>query len=901
MILRGLELEQVRRFGDPVCLAGLGPGLNLLGAPNESGKSTLLAALRAVFLLQHGSTSKVIASLQPYGGKGAPRIAADFTLGGTAWRLEKRFMHRSFAHLTGEGASLQGDAAEARLHALIGVEPGRRGAEAPGLLNALWVGQGQSLAQPDFSDPARTTIRACLEADLDAMTGGEDAERILSRVLADVSVLLDGRGHPKGRYRAAIEGEQAASDELARLQTRRQVLEDDLGSMADLRRRLAHEDDADRREKERADLLEARRLRDRLRDHAARHNAARATLDHAASRLAVARQDVGRRADWQREMDARSASVAALTEALAAAQAAFDAAQTAQAARMRAVQDADAHRLAARRVLDRAIGRVERMRLEQERRDAAASLDRLDQAARAVTQASARLDACSIDDARMTAIRQADRTVQAARAAARAQATLLDVTLDGGGAGRLVLDGRVLEPGRVQVADTALLRIEGIGTLRIEPASQGRDRLRADLAAAEQALRQRLDAVGCTDPDAAEAALADRRQADLAFQAARTALAGLLAAADQPPAGAMADARRRLAELEARIARHGNADEHGNVEEGGKAPPGCDPAPALEHARHAMQAAEDRHAAANQALFAPDETLRQAAAELGRLQGDGRSAGDAVSRLTRDLAAARAAEADDALSARLAADGDAVRDAEQALLRIEETRPDSTEALADAAIQRLERMIHDGNARLTTLKQDMAAREARIRAAEGDGLDERMAAQERLRDSHAAERAACAREVAVLHCLRDAVAGSARAATERYLAPLSRAIQPALAALFPRAVATVDPDFRVSGLARRIEEPFEALSDGTREQIAVLVRLGLADLMRARGRPAMLVLDDALTYSDTGRLDRMFDILTDAATRLQVLILTCRTELFTGLGARALTIEPMAASPSSAG
>ncbi|NVN13476.1 ATP-binding protein, partial [Nguyenibacter vanlangensis] len=119
------------------------------------------------------------------------------------------------------------------------------------------------------------------------------------------------------------------------------------------------------------------------------------------------------------------------------------------------------------------------------------------------------------------------------------------------------------------------------------------------------------------------------------------------------------------------------------------------------------------------------------------------------------------------------------------------------------------------------------------------------------------------------------------------------AIQPALAALFPRAVASLDPDFAVSGLTRRIDEPFAALSDGTREQIAVLVRLGLAELLQARGRPAMLVLDDALTYADTGRLHRMFDILTDAATRMQVLVLTCRTELFTPLGARPLAIEPV--------
>ncbi|MFW7269306.1 hypothetical protein ACMAUO_15240 [Gluconacetobacter sp. Hr-1-5] len=884
MILRGLEVEQVRRFGDAVRLVGLGPGINLLGAPNEFGKSTLLAALRAVFLLAHGSKAGPVAGLQPYGGKGAPRIAVDFTLDGCDWRLEKRFMQRAFARLEGGGERLDGDAAEARLHDLLGVEAGRRGAEAMGLLNALWVTQGQSLVQPDFSDPARATIRSCLEADLDAMTGGDAAARVLSRVAADLAVLLDGRGNPRGRFRAAKEGEQEAAAELARLEGRRQALEDDLNAMADLRRRLAHEDDADRREKERADLAEAGRVRDRLRDYDARYRAARAVRDHAAAQLAAVRQDLAGRVAWERDLVAGTARVAELEAAFLAAQGVQAAATAAHAARLDTVRVADIARRTAREALDRAAGRVERARLAHERREAAAALDRLEQAARAVTRAVAEREACTIDDARMDAIRQAERALDAARAASQAQATTLDIVLADGAYGRLVLDEVALESGRVVVTDNALLRIEGIGTIRIAPASHGRDTLRAELAGAEEALRRALAEAGCADIVGAEAALAARRQAELAFQAARTVLGGLLAASGQSPVHATEAARRRLADLDVRIARIGEADAEAAA---------GDPLAVLEAAREAMQAAEDGYEAAHRALLAPDETMRRAAEDLARLRAEAQVARDGVAQLARDLEAARAVEADDALSARLAADQNAAERAEQALLRIEETRPEGTEALADAAIQRLERTIQDGHARLAALRQEMAAREARIRAAEGDGLDERIAAQERLRAAHAAEDAACEREVAILKCLRDAVAAAERAATERYLAPLARAVQPALSALFPRAVATVEPDFSISALSRRIDEPFVNLSDGTREQIAVLARLGLADLMRARGRPAMLVLDDALTYADSGRLDRMFDILTEAAGRLQILILTCRTELFTGLGARRLAVEPV--------
>ena len=47
MKLVSVTLCDVRRFTRPVTLAGIGPGLNVLAAPNEDGKSTLFDALQA--------------------------------------------------------------------------------------------------------------------------------------------------------------------------------------------------------------------------------------------------------------------------------------------------------------------------------------------------------------------------------------------------------------------------------------------------------------------------------------------------------------------------------------------------------------------------------------------------------------------------------------------------------------------------------------------------------------------------------------------------------------------------------------------------------------------------------------------------------------------------------------
>ena len=82
-----------------------------------------------------------------------------------------------------------------------------------------------------------------------------------------------------------------------------------------------------------------------------------------------------------------------------------------------------------------------------------------------------------------------------------------------------------------------------------------------------------------------------------------------------------------------------------------------------------------------------------------------------------------------------------------------------------------------------------------------------------------------------------------------------------------------------------VTEPFAGLSVGAREQIAVITRLALADILREAGQSSCVVLDDALVNTDEPRLERMHLVLHKAAERQQILILTCRERDFLQLGA----------------
>lgn len=68
-------------------------------------------------------------------------------------------------------------------------------------------------------------------------------------------------------------------------------------------------------------------------------------------------------------------------------------------------------------------------------------------------------------------------------------------------------------------------------------------------------------------------------------------------------------------------------------------------------------------------------------------------------------------------------------------------------------------------------------------------------------------------------------------------------------------------------------EVLEALSVGTREQLAALIRLTIADQLKST-----IVLDDHLVHTDRARLGWFQDILQRTAVNAQVIVLTCRPE-----------------------
>ena len=83
------------------------------------------------------------------------------------------------------------------------------------------------------------------------------------------------------------------------------------------------------------------------------------------------------------------------------------------------------------------------------------------------------------------------------------------------------------------------------------------------------------------------------------------------------------------------------------------------------------------------------------------------------------------------------------------------------------------------------------------------------------------------------------------------------------------------------------ERTFDVLSVGTQEQVALLLRLSIAEALEA-----FIVLDDQLTQSDPARMTWMRDLLEAAASRIQVVVMTCHPEHYAIENRRRHVVDP---------
>ncbi|MNJ29107.1 chromosome segregation protein [compost metagenome] len=866
MKLDALRLFNVKRFADTgVSIEGFGDGVNVLCVPNEAGKSTSFEALNALFFVKHSSTATDARALRPYSG-GNCLVEAEVTTDQGRYRITKQFFGRSHTKVLDLGTNqilLQADEAENFISGLV-----QGGSGGPAGL--LWVKQGvtgwdrRPKAEEDSEKSARASLLQSVQGEVEAITGGRRMAEILSVTAASRSELVTTTGRPKagGKYAAAIDLRDRLQAELQRLEQDVQELRDALARRAAIQRRLAELDTPDERQARLDAVAKAEAAFETAR---VQHEALK-TLE-AELNLAVERRTSAQRGhDQYRDALAQLADLSGRMKVFKnrysdTIERRFSATEAEKISRAEAVE-AEQAVVGARAALDQGDA-------AQRARDAIARSQTLkDKLARAIgirgeiEILTAKIAAAQIPTSAIRDMEELD--VQIVRLTAMRDAARPSVTVDyeAGAPARLQLDGRDLIGSEERTYDGhATLSAPGIGTVHLR--SNRSDDL-GQLTALEESRRTLLASIGVGDLDAARSRQTHAQHLEGLVGIEKAKLAVLA------PEG--------IDKLQEVLASHDDIDlslldldlDRNALQA------------AYEEAVERRRSAMDGVGECEAVRFGADAAYIAGQTDLAKLEAQD-------SQITAVLGPADTREARlEALTDQLAI---LQSDQTTAQEKVDELRASATNfVIAEAALSRVRSVKDVAELEIRNLREENAGLNAQIRTRSDEAVEE---TRNEIADALAAAQSrveSFEHEIAILDRLYGALDAARSDAKELYLTPVMNELQPLLSLLFEDAsISFNDQTLLPESIVRKgVEEEVVCLSGGMREQLSILTRLAFARLMARDGRPAPVIFDDALVYSDDDRIERMFNALHLQAREQQIIVFSCRQRAFQNLGGRAL-------------
>jgi chromosome segregation ATPase len=833
-------------------------GTTVIVGDNEVGKSTLIEALVLLFDLADDSKAARVRTVQPFGSDVGPEVEAELTLGESHLTYAKRWLRGKSTELTvtgrdGARRSYTGREAHNEADRLF-----RANVDAV-LWQTLLVGQGQSLIQPAPADAE--PLIAAVNAESGTPVDGASVPLVLAVEQEYLRYWTKG-GRPTGDFARGAEdlathesAAQAAREAMTKVNEDIRRAERLAQDLVDLRRRLDEQaaavDEADRL----ARLGEALTAR---RDAAAQKaDTARARLENRTAARVERDRLVG-------EVDRRTAIVAELrdrlTETEPAAQAHAATLRDSQSLLASALELRDERRAAVQEAeirLARLADRAELNRLTERQAE-------LDDVRTRITAARAVVESCLVTDELLAELEEARAAMVIARAALDAGAPEVLVRRLGGPAVQVSDDSTLFgtevtgtKPVSQRVAGEMQIVVPGQLEVTVRAGGEVAS-LRKAVDAATRAERDLLTQAGAEDlrgarelvrrRDAAAAELAEARRTERSLltqgdPAERIAVLTARLAVDEAGEMDLAAARAELEELRAALAEADRIVTEAEFAEG-----------------QARKAADDDRSAAMRANA-------QLEVETDRLAG-----------ATETLAEARGTIADDDV---LTAETDAV-EAVQTLLAELDSLQAEVDDLLPTRLADARQVLAQLRTEYEDLRDDLRLTEGRLQQSGTDGLATRLDTAEVALDRSRTGYEMLRRRADAARRVRDTLARHRTEAQNRYAAPLRSRIEALGRTVYgPTFTVALDDDLAVSerelnGVRLNVEE----LSTGAREQLAIITRLAISHLVGSGDEHVPAIFDDALGWSDKGRLREMGALLGRAGEHGQVIVLTCVPERY---------------------
>ena len=893
MKLRSLALNQFKKFTSPWQLRNIEDGLNIVVGPNEMGKSTLLDALRAVLFEKHSSRAQPIKALQNDRNQAGPVVKLSFELDDGDYRIIKRFMKKPYARLYyPDGGIFEGDIAENNLRDLLDfTEPGQSGAkpETLGMWNVLWVRQGQSFTALDLPESARSNLHVALESEVGTVLGGRRGRDLPQTIQKQLGELITSRGNPRGKYKAVIEQAEFIQNELDELENRRRDLSDTLDDLEEALKKLERLEDKDRNEADKKELEETRNNLRELAKMGERIDAARRELEieelryerltkieqrhcelkESITKKETALDDTEEDLEKVRNQEEKLRSdITNLDETI------NEAAREADNAREVVLRKSRIHdAVQLKTLIDRLQDRWEKAQDAEERQ-------RLAQQRAASTL---------VTDETIEEIRSAQKKLEKSTNRLDAAATRIAFDIRPERFSEIEIDGASLSPDRLsmQAVEPTRITVSELGNITVEPAIKNRDKLISEKREAEEYLENTLNRAGVLDVKAAEDQYGERKKALEDADIARREAELHAPPGDEYEAGADALAdyikgHREILESKMDELKLKELPSYQEIET------------ELENVKEQENEARQTLDDVRVELKGPQETLGNLKEKLAVAKDRQKNCKESLSDLRKQLEQDEEEYPNAKLRSDIEATKEKLANQQNIVDELQDQHNEEKSVQLEARKGRLEEAISNRKEKRQELKEKISSLKSRVDVLQGAGLDEVISKKQRELELHEEEKTRYEREENVLTLLLSTLREAEREAKRHYLSPVVDRLRPYLRLLFPGAEIMIDENLHITGVIRDLgyEESFNHLSMGTQEQIAVLVRLAFAKMLVEQGRPATVVLDDALVFSDDTRISRMFDILNMVARDVQILIFTCREQLFEGLGGQHLSLEP---------
>ena len=893
MILRQVKLQGYRCFRNALEVGPFGDGLNMIFAPNETGKSTLVEAIARAMFERHKAGGREMDAMRPWDASGlAPQVTLEFEAGGDQYLLEKRFLDQPAVTLSrreGRGyvSFSERDNADDWLRECLHGEPFGRATKPEhwGLARALWVLQtteGEGVYVPSA---VCQQIRSALP-DTTAATSAFDG--ILRSIDRECLVYFTEKNRPRSgaqspfaqpeeaveslrlrlaQARSEYERARQAAEELKGVELQLQQIDGERGAYNETAER--YREAATQVAAVRAALAQVQQAREGA------HSAAN-HFDSEVAAFDALKQDAQR---FQELLDQRGKLLSeAQTNRAAAAQNEQEAEADLRLVQGAATQSNQAWQRAAR-VAEalHAAGDITQIEKQVE------LVEGLSANVIEVHAALATLPAPTDDEVGQA--RGMEKTMAGLRAQLQAAGLQIDLTLERDQA--VIYQGEG-DPEEIAGAEgqtlswragaSAKLRLPGVALLSLRSGAEQPARLEEDLTARAAELADLLGRFAVEDVDALLKLRLAREKANEDHTRLKSDLKRALA-----PFLSLDDARSALAQSRGQQQQRLVAlkIDAAQLEEM--------PSPDLDGLeRDARQADERRQQAADRLGTCRARVHTHTDEEKKMAEAQAEAAQEVKERETRAaqiLTSAGCANRDQMVEQQqtLAASLAEVEEKERALtiqLPEPENDPEKLLQTAQAALRELA-------SRREQLLQERRSFHDRIDEAQRVGRWEVIAdLEEQATESGRRLQQEYRRAYAVRllrEVLRQKEAGAVASALPGLEASIDRMLQAVTGR--PRSISLssgLSPASVTDGPSQ-MQHEVTALSGGTREQLELVVRIALGETYAEQYGRTVMVLDDALLYTDPYRHDRIKEVIKRAADKLQVFILTSHPDRYRGM------------------